>query len=185
MGAVQALPLTDSGWSANLRVEGRTFTARDAPDVEWRVVSPAYFTTLEIPVLQGRGFGHGDGAGAPPVALVNATLARLLWPGEDPLGRRIGTGLDGQDALATVIGVVGDTPQVAPKIATQPEMYRPLDQETRFSGAAVSLVLRTAAAPLDAAASVRQAVWAVDPSLPITRVQPLVDLAMPPSPASA
>jgi predicted permease len=178
VGAIHALPLTDSGWSANVRVEGRTFVANEAPDVSWRVVSTGYFDAMKVPLRHGRGFSAGDGEGAPPVALVNETLARVLWPGEDPLGRRIGTGLDGDGAVATVVGVVGDTPQTAPRIAALPEMYRPLAQETRYSASTMSLVIRTAGAPVDVVPAVRRAIWEVDPTLPIAKVQPLSDLAL-------
>jgi putative ABC transport system permease protein len=178
VGAIHALPLTDAGWSANVRVEGRTFVANEAPDVSWRVVSDRYFDVMQVPLLRGRRFSAGDGAEAPPVALVNETLARVLWPDEDPLGRRIGTGLDGEAALATVVGVVGDTPQTAPRIPARPEMYRPLTQETRYSASTMSLVIRTADAPLAAVPAVRSAIWDIDPTLPITKVQPLTDLAL-------
>jgi predicted permease len=177
VGAIQALPLTDAAWSANVRVEGRAFLPNQAPDVSWRVASSGYFEAMRIPLLRGRVFTPGDGEGTPAVAVVNETLARVLWPREDPLGHRIGTGLDGEDALATVVGVVGDTPQSAPRVPPRPEMYRPLTQETRYSASSMSLVVRTAGVPLEAAPAARRAIWEVDPSLPITKVQPLADLA--------
>jgi hypothetical protein len=112
------------------------------------------------------------------VALVNETLARTLWPGADPLGHRIGTGLDGDGAFVRVVGVVGDTPQTAPRIPARPEMYRPLAQETRYSGATMSLVIRTAGAPLEAATGVRRAVSEIDPTLPVAKVRLLTDIAL-------
>ncbi|HXT19846.1 MAG TPA: ABC transporter permease, partial [Thermoanaerobaculia bacterium] len=94
-GAVLKLPLTGSGMSSDARVEGRTFADGEAPDVCWRAVTPGYFATIGLPVLRGRAFDARDGAGSAPAAIVNRTLASLLWPGRDPLGRRLATGLDG------------------------------------------------------------------------------------------
>lgn len=140
-GAALKLPLTGTGYSAGLRVEGRTFGPNEAPDVCWRAVTPGYFRTLDIPLLRGRPFGDGDAAATFPVALVNRTLAAQIWPDRGALGQRLATGLDG-DGWVTVVGIVGDTPQLGIGQPARPEMYRPLLQESRFGADTMALVLR-------------------------------------------
>jgi putative ABC transport system permease protein len=143
VGASLALPLGGPSWSAGLRVEGREFPPRESPNVCWRPVSHGYFSTLGIPLLRGRRFSAADRAGSEPVAIVNATLARTLWPHADPLGRRIATGLDGEKGTwLRIVGVVGDTPQQSVALPVRLEMYRPLDQDSAFDGSALHFVLR-------------------------------------------
>ncbi|HEV8254330.1 MAG TPA: ABC transporter permease [Vicinamibacteria bacterium] len=172
----QTLPASGRSFSANIRVEGRSDAPGQAPDVCWRVVTPDYFRALRIPLREGRLFTSFDGAGAPPVALVNETLATLLAGDGDVLGRRIGTGLDGEGAKVTVVGVVGDTPQESVALKTQPEMYRPLAQPSRWSGEVVSLIVRTKGDPVAAAPAVRAAIRSVSREATISEVRPLRDL---------
>src|SRR5690606_5370415 len=94
------------------------------PDVsvEVRVITPAFLPTLGTPVLQGRGFTEEDGDASPRVVLVSETAARLLWPGEDPLGRRLelgtqmglGRGRIGGEVVGVVRDVKGQSPAEAP-----------------------------------------------------------------------
>src|SRR4029453_17998117 len=95
-GAAQALPFQGQCWNAGLRIEGRaTPNAREIPETCWCAVTPGYFSALGVPLVRGRALGESDGEANAAVALVNATLARTLFPGEDPIGRRIGTDIDG------------------------------------------------------------------------------------------
>jgi predicted permease len=176
-GAAQTLPFAGRGISAGLRVEGRTFDASEIVDTCWRTVTPGYFRTLGIPLLQGRGFEPGDGGEAPPVALINQRLAEALWPGADPIGQRIGTGMDGDDsALATVVGVVGDAPQEGVAAEVRPEMYRPLAQQTRFAAESMSFAVRAAGRPEPVLASLHEAVRALHPQAPVTEVKRMAEL---------
>jgi putative ABC transport system permease protein len=140
-------------------------------------VTPGYFRALGVPVLRGRGFESGDGATAPPVALINARLAQRLWPDADPIGQGIGTGMDGDDDdFATVVGVVGDVPQEGIVDGVRPEMYRPLAQPSLFAAESMSIAIRVRgdAAPL--LSSLRAAVHGVNPQAPVTEVKRLQEL---------
>ena len=170
-----ALPFQGPSPSANIRVEGQTFPPGAAPDVSWRVVTPTYFDALGIPLLRGRWFGDADRAGAPAVAVVNATLARSLWPDADAIGQRIGTGLDSETGFAEVVGVVGDTPQESVRHPIRPEMYRPLAQESRFGGRSMFVVVRREGDRVSAD-ELRLAVWQIDPEAPITQIASLADI---------
>ena len=176
-GAIQSLPLASRGPSAGLRVEGRTFGRNEAPDVSWRAVTPGYFPAIGATLLRGRWFDDGDGRGTPPVAVINATLARLLWPDSDPLGARIGTGLDGDGAPVTVVGIVGDIAQDSLRAPVRPEMYRPLAQPSRFPVLGMSLVVRADADPLHLAEAARGAVREVHPRAPVAGIRTLEAVA--------
>ena len=176
-GAIQALPLSRRGPSANLRVDGRTFARNEAPDISWRTVTPDYFRTMGARLIRGRAFTGADREGAPPVAIVNRTVAALIWPGGDPIGARIGTGLDGDGAPVTVVGVVEDMPQDSLRAVVRPEMFRPLAQPARFPVDGMSLVVRTDGAPDTVGAAARQAIREVHPLAPVAAVRTMSAVA--------
>jgi predicted permease len=171
--AVQTLPLAGRGPSATIRVDGRAFAQGEAPDVIWKVVTPSYFRAVGLPVLRGRGFTDADRDGTQPVAVVNAALASLLWPDGDPVGARIGTGLDGDGAPVVIVGVVDDAPQTGLSGDVLPEMYRPLAQPARFGVESMSFVVRAVGDPAGLSAAARQAIREIHPRAPVASVRPL------------
>ena len=174
----QALPLTGLRTSAGLRVFGRETAPNAQPDTCWRLVSADWHAALGIPVLRGRGFDARDTAGAPAVALVNATLARQVFPGEDPIGKRIATGLDGAPGTwVEIVGVVADTPQENVAKAARPEMHRPLAQDVRMGPSGLSLVVRASGDPMALAAPVRRELVALRSDVALSRVALLEGLA--------
>ena len=174
----QALPLTGSRTSAGLRVEGREAAPNERLDTCWRLVSRGWHDALGVPLLRGRGFEAGDTRDAPAVALVNATLVRLVFGSEDPIGRRIATGLDGPEgSWVTIIGVVGDTPQENVAKAAQPELYRPLAQDVRMGPSGLALVVRAAGDPLRLGPTLRRKVAAVRSDVGVSQVRPLAGVA--------
>jgi putative ABC transport system permease protein len=176
-GAIQALPLATQGPSANIRVTGRSFPANEAPDVAWRTITPDYFTTMGARLVRGRAFTAADREGAPPVAIINETLARLLWGDSDPLGVRIGTGLDGDGSPVEIVGIVSDIRQDAIGKPARPEMYRPLAQPSRFAADVMTLVLRTDAEPASLARAAREAIREIHSIAPVAPIRPMTQVA--------
>jgi putative ABC transport system permease protein len=176
-GAIQALPLSTRGPAANLRVDGRVFARNEAPDISWRTVTPDYFRTMGARLVRGRAFTDADREGAPAVAIINRTLATLIWPASDPIGARIGTGLDGDGAPVTIVGIVDDMPQDSLRAAVRPEMFRPLAQPARFPVDAMALVIRTEGDPASVASAVRQAIRDVHPTAPVAAVRTMLVVA--------
>jgi putative ABC transport system permease protein len=173
-GAAQALPFQGTCWTAGLRIEGRPSpNPRNIPETCWCAVTPGYFRALGVPVTRGRALTDGDGDTAPPVALVNGTLARTLFPGEDPVGKRIGTDIDGEGTPVTIVGIVGDMAQEGMGAPARPEMYRPLAQDSMFPGETIRLALRSEGRPLELAAGLRRAVHEVGPDAPVSDVATL------------
>jgi predicted permease len=132
-------------------------------------VSPGYFYTLGIPLMQGRTFTDHDDENSQKVAVVNETLARHLWPSENPVGKQLplgGPGSNGPQAT-TVVGVVGDTRHEGLSQDIEGEIFVPYLQQIDPS---MQLAVRTASAPTSLVAAVRSQVLAVDPSVPIYHV---------------
>jgi predicted permease len=161
--AVPARPFSEQGgWTAMYSGEGQSPEAQATnPWVNFEVVGPEYFATLEIPVQHGRGFTAQDREDAPPVAVVSQAVARHTWPGEDPLGQRIKLGpLDGPGQWHTVVGVVGET-RYRELTDPQPSLYLPIRQ---FGGPVpMSLAVRTRTHVTGLAPQVRQALQQTHP----------------------
>jgi predicted permease len=136
------------------------------PEAFIRVVSDGYFEALGILLKSGREFTESDRASSEPVAMVNETLARTLWPGQDAVGKMMT--LDGG---RRVVGVVADVHHGGPERLGGSEMYLPMRQTRDY--AAMRLVVRTALPPDSLAASIRTALRPIDPNLPVTEFQPL------------
>jgi predicted permease len=131
-------------------------------------VSAGYFNAMRIPLLKGRFFSEQDGPESPRVALVNETMARRFFPGEDPVGKRFKYGGAGSGSpFMTVVGVVGDVRQQGLDRPPLPQYFVPLTQEPAPDAA---LVVRTTADPLSLAAAVRREIHAADKNVTLSAV---------------
>jgi putative ABC transport system permease protein len=128
-------------------------------------VSPGYFETIRIPLVRGRSFAERDGPDAPMVAVINETMARRLWPGEDAIGRRFRC--FGEKWIIEVVGIVRDAKYQTLGEEPQSFMYFPLLQHY---APAVTLHLRTDGDPSPMVGILRDQVQALDKMLPIVGV---------------
>jgi predicted permease len=174
-GLTDVLPLDgDRGWQVSGK--GQVWDKDNHPGAFIRVVSDGYFEVLGIPLKAGRDFTESDRASSEPVVIVNETLARTLWPGQDAVGQMVT-----QDGGRRVVGVVGDVHHGGPERSGGSEMYMPMRQTGDY--AATELVVRTALPPDTLAAGMRLALRPLDPNLPVTEFQTfqeLVDKVMSP-----
>lgn len=136
----------------------------------WRAVTPGLFRALEIPLKAGRDFTDDDNADAPEAIIVNETLARQAWPGENPIGRRLALG---NTRVMTVIGVVGDTRHLVLDSLPPATMYF---NHGQFPWRSMWFAVRTNGDPMSVAAALRREVATIDPLLPVANVQPLTNL---------
>jgi len=168
--AVLPLPLTGSGLNFAFTIEGRAAAAPGADlTANYTALTPDYFRALGIPLKRGRLFTPSDAASAPRVCVVSDAFVRRHFPAEDPLGKRIVFGF--KDPIArTIVGVVGDVKRDGLGAPSQPEMYVPFDQDPWW---AAYLAVRTRGDPVALTAAVRRAVAALDPTLPISDIQPM------------
>ena len=133
-----------------------------------------YFRAMGMTLLGGRAFTAADGAAAPPVAVVNETLARRFWPGEPAVGRRlVKPDSPGSPAL-TVVGLVTDVKRLGLDAPVEPEAYLPHSQAVWSHS--LFLTVRTAGEPAGLARALRREVWALDPDAAITAEAVLSDL---------
>ena len=166
-GFATYVPLSglDNAW--NFVIEGRPPLAAGTYNMaKYRPVSPRYFETIEIPLLRGRSFTPADTADSPPVVMINDSLAREYWPAENPIGQR----LQFDDKWRTVIGVTGDVLHDGLDSAATPELYVPVEQAPNIESD-TTILLRTTLAPGASAAELRAAVSAIDPAIPVDRVE--------------
>jgi len=137
-----------------------------------RRVDPAYFRTLGMHIVSGRGFSDSDRVGTPGVAIVNHVMARTYWGTEPVVGKRMSFARDaGKPVWLEIIGVVNDTRDIALMEAPQPAFFVPLPQDANgFDKDPLTLYLRTDGDPLAMASAVRKQTRAVDPDQPIADV---------------
>jgi predicted permease len=163
------VPLTGGNAPAPVAVMGRPVPPMsERPQANRHLVSPKYFSTLGIPLKSGRDFDERDSSRVPHVVIVNETFARQHFPGEDPIGRTLITGM-GQ-LPSQVIGVVADVR--AQNLNTPPaaDYFLPaLQRPETFT----NILVRTNGNPAGMAATVREALRSVDPDLPLLQPQAL------------
>ena len=167
-GLVSHLPIQERGYNGNVSVEGKTYPPNESPLVEYRAVSSDYFQTAGIPLLRGRLFNKQEGDDNQPVVVINDAMAQQIWPGEDPIGKRVG-----DETKATVIGVVADVKNYGLLQKPVPEMYAPYTLKSFWPDMRwnLRLLVRSTLDSSNIAAAVRREVQAVDPGQPIYAVQ--------------
>jgi hypothetical protein len=143
--------------------EGQTSQTATVENMYMMDVSPAFFSTMGIPVQFGRVFSDHDTAKAPKVAMVNEAAARKLWPDGNVVGKRIGGSFE-RSSEFEIIGIVRDSKYESVRDPGPPTMYRSVWQGTSRSQ---NVVLRTAGDPMAMSEPVRAAMREVDPTLPI------------------
>jgi putative ABC transport system permease protein len=169
-GTSSMFPWDRSNTLARIEVEGRDFDSDERILVNHRSVTPDFLATVGIPLQQGRYYDNGDRADGVPVVIVSESTAEFLWPGEDPLGRRLRDARESgnPDAWKTVVGVVADVREYDEQPMT---WYVPYPQDAAATPAA-NLVF---AARTRASVNVEQlfqAVASVDPTLAVNEVLP-------------
>jgi macrolide transport system ATP-binding/permease protein len=175
-GLVDLAPVDLHFSRAPVFIEGQSVERAKAPLAMTSRVSPGYFQAIGTPLLRGSDFSEQDDEKSPPVAIINETFARRLWPGQDPLGKRFSIGRADQPPVQ-VIGVVADGKYAGLNESPQPFVSRPLSQA--YSGA-TTLIVRSDTDPQKLIAIVRNELRQLDPNMPLSSSKLLTErLAMP------
>jgi predicted permease len=164
-------PLNERGpFSQPIVVAGRAPAESGTQTVNVRLATPDYFTTVGQRLVSGRPFSASDITDRPDVVIVNQTMARHYWPGDDPIGARI-SGSDGE-RWSTVVGVVADTRQQLNEEPTD-EVYVPMFQSDQLS---TMWLVRSSVDPATMTQEVRGAVHTVDPDQPVDHFRTLAEV---------
>jgi len=163
--------------SWGIAAKGVIYPPGDYPGGFPRIVSDGYFRAMGIPMIEGRDFTERDTQGALPVIIVNETLAKNLWPGQDAIGKI----MRADNPERTVVGVVGDVHHIALEEGSGNEFYIPIRQTQDYGS--VDLVVRTSMPTAELGARIREALRPIEPDLPtanLRTLQTLVDRAVSP-----
>jgi predicted permease len=163
-GFIQMVPLQNWGWEADFNIRGRTPDPGVRRTTELRFVTPGYFDAMGIALLRGRGFTAADIGGTPPVVVINDTLAKRYFAGDDPIGRVLDRG--------TIVGVIADVKNVRLDAPAVPELYYAAAQNLAMTSTlGMSLAVRTDGAPESVIPSVRAAIADLRPGLAVFNVR--------------
>ncbi len=175
-GLSDSLPLGHNR-SWGVAAKGVQYTPENYPNGFPRIISDGYFHAMGIPLKVGRDFTERDTKGALPVIILNETLAKNLWPGENPIGKIVRA----DNPERTVVGVVGDVHHMALEEGSGNEFYIPMRQTQDYG--TVDLVVRTSMPTAELASKLREAMRPIEPDLPtanIRTLQTMVDRAVSP-----
>jgi predicted permease len=175
VAVVSRPPGTGDYETERFQIEGESYERdQNLPWAAHVVIGGNFFHALNVQLLAGRPFSAIDHAESEPVAIINERFARLYFPGQDPLGRRIKVGtIDSDSPWRTIVGVAPNLAMAARRERGSEGIYLPLSQSTRRS---MSILVRTMGDPLALASVVRDEVAAIDPNLPIYEVDSLARL---------
>jgi putative ABC transport system permease protein len=173
VGGTTRVPLGSTSVTTSVQIEGRPVPAAELPEVQFRRAMHNYFEAMGIPIRRGRNFDPNDGPTAPPVAVINETMARRLFPNQEPLGQHVRTGPAPTGTWTTIVGVIGDIRHGGLEEVPQPEMYI-----NYLQGPPVSpfIVLRTTGDPAGLAETVRAEARRIDKNLPLYDVRTMSTL---------
>lgn len=167
--AVTTLPMSDVGVDFNRPYwrEGDPEPTGDGEKVAIRMATPGYFRTMGIPVLQGRNFSERDRRDTPAVLIVSESMAQKVWPGQNPVGKRLLLDYNRGKYAYEVIGVTRDVRYYGLRQAPQPEVFIPHQQNAYLP---MNLVVRTNTNPLGLVESVKEQVYSLDATQPVSNI---------------
>jgi predicted permease len=164
VGGTTRVPLGSTSVSTTLQRENHPLPVAELPEIQFRRAMHNYFQVMGIPIRRGRGFEPTDSSTAPPVALINETMANTLFRNQDPIGQHIRIGSSSTGPWTTIVGVIGNVRHGGLEEQPQPEMYI-----NYLQGPPVSpfIVLRTAGDPALMAETVRAEMRRIDKNVPL------------------
>src|SRR6185369_3345518 len=178
-GYSTSIPLAWKGGTSGFYPEGlQSPIPGMAYDANHRQISANYLQTMKVPLRQGRYFEASDNTQSMPVAIVNETMARQYWPGENALGRRfkLGDPDDKEAPWIQIVGIVGDIRQMGLDEPVKAEMYFPYQQDQTIWYIPRDLVIRTTGAGWQVVPAVRQAIREVDADQPVSNIATMAEV---------
>ena len=169
---VTELPLSGNYISHNFLINGKPRPPEGTePDAATNLITPDYFKTMQIPILAGRTFTDADREGASPVAIINYSLAKQFFAGENPIGREVRYARQKTPYWMTIVGVVADTKDLGLDEDEGPAIYTPMMQKQEQWRRYAFLAIRAKGGdPLALVPEMKQAVWSLNSQVPVTSV---------------
>jgi len=169
------IPFGAGGGGGNVLVEGRTVDRGQEPGITFIAASPHLRRTLGVSLLRGRDISDSEEATRTPVAVINETMARQIWPDEDPVGRRFGVRSEGDPEWFTIVGVIADFRhfQGDNERPVFPSAYVPYSFDPTLN---TGLTIRVSGDPTRITSAVREQIRLADPALPVFSVQTMEEL---------
>ena len=173
-GAISGLPLSDNPNSGTLTIDTQAVPMdKRTPETDYRGATPGYMEAMGTPLLEGRFFDAHDNETGAPVAIVDQSLARLYWPNESALGKRVKVGgMDSKTPWMTIVGVVRHVHYGSLEANSRVEMYWPFAQQP-YPQSQLDLAVRTVGDPRSLATMIQREVQALDPDQPLFHVRPM------------
>jgi len=173
---VSELPLSGDWLSHNFLVEGQQLSVGEEPDVQTRSIEGDYFRVMQIPLMAGRDLTPQDNENAPLVGVINESLARRFFEGQNPIGKRVRWARDPQPNWITIVGTVGDIKHFGLDEPEAPALYTPYTQSMRSWKRWMSLVVRCQGDPATLTQDVKSRVWRVDARIPLTKARTMTEV---------
>lgn len=165
--ATNFLPLSGFWGTTDFLLRGQAPPRNvEAPEADNLIISPGYLRTMGIPLLRGRAFTAADRAGGAQVAMINQTMANQYFKDRDPIGEQLNLGTPAKPDWWQIVGVAGDVKAFGQDQPTHLEIYRPFDQ---IPFPLIAFTMRTETDPASLLRPAEQALWAVDPNLPVLK----------------
>jgi predicted permease len=161
VGHTSVRPVSFNGNTTWIRIVGRPFHG-EHNEVNYRQVSASYFDTLKVRQIRGRRFADADDAAHPRVVIINQALQRRYFPGEDPVGQRLGDTNLTPESLVAIVGVVADLREGGLDDDVWPAVYYPFNQAPDTS---MALVVRTAVPPASILPTLDATIRGIDPNI--------------------
>lgn len=169
VGAASSVPFGGFGQTVAIAVVGKP---KPKPEerlgARFTAVSNDYFAAMQIGLIKGRTFTSEDAPGGAPSGIINQTLARQMWPDEDPIGKQLEYGVHG--SICTIVGIVADIKMFNLRARPERQMYTSLSQ---FPSPTLGFVARIAGGATDIGKEIRDQIWTVDQDEPVSTVEPL------------
>ena len=168
-GAASSVPFGGFGQAVRIAVVGKPKPKpEERRGARFTAVSNDYFAAMQISLVKGRTFSSEDGPGGPPAGIVGQTLARQMWPDEDPIGQKLEFGEQGN--ICTIVGIVSDIKMFQLRARPERQMYVSLSQ---FPSPTLGFVARVSGKATGMETAIRDQIWSVDKDQPVSAVEPL------------
>lgn len=174
VGQTSAIPVSGGSGTIRFVVEGRTTALGQEDECQIMTVSTDYFSSLKIPLAEGRFFTDNDSKDAPGTVVVSRAFVKAYLPGENPIGKRIRFTYSAQNPFLQIVGVAGDTASIDLATPPPPIIYTPNDQGPNTF---LSYMVRTAGEPVAFVGAARSALQEMDAQLPMIQPQSLEEIA--------